>query len=169
MTISKMAELFLLALMASCAASDPDVESSIAVRFIKCIDGDTFTCEIPGAYPPLLKTINVRIRGIDAPELHDKQPEIKRRALEAKDYLEKRLSEAKKIELRKLGKDKYFRILADVYIDGVDIAKEMLDKKLVVPYDGGSKKSIGDEVPGLLPSAFCLPLTRLFIPWESFA
>ena len=133
--------LLLMVNMPSYAASRPLVPDEIVVvHFIKCLDGDTFTCEIPGGYPEsVMKTVNVRIRGIDTPEIHDKRPEVKQRAIEAKEYLEKRLSEAKKIELRKLGKDKYFRILADVFVDDSDIAKEMLEKGLAVPYDGGTK------------------------------
>jgi len=103
--------LFLTVILPSCAISTPDSSDAIEVRYVKCIDGDTFTCEIPGGYPaPVMRIVNVRIRGIDAPELHDKRPDFKQRALDAKAYLEKRLVNAKRIELRRLGKDKYFRV-----------------------------------------------------------
>ena len=120
----------------------PASNEVVAVKFVKCIDGDTFTCEIPEGYPEtVMRIVNVRIRGIDAPELHDKRPEVRQRALDAKDHLEKLLSGAKRIELRRLGKDKYFRILAEVFADGVDVGKALLEKGLAVPYDGGTKSS----------------------------
>ena len=171
--------LLLTAFMPFCAALSPtESNEAVEIRFVKCIDGDTFTCEVPGGYPEsLMKRVNVRIRGIDAPELHDKRPEVKQRALEAKGYLEKRLSEAKKIELSRLGKDKYFRILADVLVDGSDIAKEMLDKSLAVPYDGGTKNpdsfsstSQAPELPfhgEIAGSRYSLLHIFLWRPWSA--
>jgi len=57
--------------------------------------------------------------------------------------------------------------LANVFADGVDVGKELLDKGLAVPYDGGTKKALGDEISGLLPPAFSSPLACRLIPWES--
>lgn len=134
--------LLLAALLPSCAASSTDCGGVIEVRFVRCIDGDTFVCEIPGGRPQeLMGNDSVRIRGIDAPELHDRSPEARQRALESKAYLERRLSEARRIELRCPAKDKYFRILADVFIDGSGVAREMLERGLAAPYSGGARMS----------------------------
>lgn len=138
---------FLAATLPLFGRDAPASNEVVAVKFVKCIDGDTFTCEIPEGYPEtVMRVVNVRIRGIDAPELHDKRPEVRQRALDAKAHLEKRLSDAKRIELRRLGKDKYFRILAEVFADGVDVGKELLEQGLAVPYNGETKTSGLEEL-----------------------
>ncbi|OGV53641.1 MAG: hypothetical protein A2X49_06210 [Lentisphaerae bacterium GWF2_52_8] len=109
-------------LLAGCISAQKTGDA-IEVRYIRCIDGDTFICEIPGAYPPgLMHEVRVRIRGINAPELHDKDPELRRQAEESRVSLSEALSKANKIVLKNIEKDKYFRILADVYLDDVLIS-----------------------------------------------
>ena len=104
-------------------------ESVIAIKLVRCIAGDTFVCDIQdGNLEVFTKNISVRIRGIDTPELNDKRPEMKQLAVEAREYVSKRLASAHKIELKNIGRDKYFRILADVYIDGSKLSEELLSK-----------------------------------------
>jgi endonuclease YncB( thermonuclease family) len=43
------------------------------------------------------------------------------------------------VDLKNVSTEKYGRILADVYVDHVNINKWMLENKLAVPYDGGKK------------------------------
>ena len=45
----------------------------------------------------------------------------------------------KEIILKNLKTEKYGRILADVYLDDLHLNQYMLDKKLAVKYDGGTK------------------------------
>jgi len=66
---------------------------------------------------------------------------VKAKAREAKQYTVKRLREGKKIELLELRRDKYFRILARVMIDGEDLGAELLKAGLAKPYDGGTKET----------------------------
>ena len=102
-------------------------------------DGDTITVEIP-EFPSIIgENIGIRLDGIDTPELTDKRQEIKSIALEAKEYVRRKVSTAKKIEIDNLKRDKYFRIDAKVYIDGLLIQDELLKLKLAKPYDGGTK------------------------------
>jgi len=102
-------------------------------------DGDTITVEIP-EFPSIIgENIGIRLDGIDTPELTDKRQDIKSIALEAREYVRRRVSIAKKIEIDGLKRDKYFRIDAKVYIDGLLIQDELLKLKLAKPYDGGMK------------------------------
>jgi endonuclease YncB( thermonuclease family) len=102
-------------------------------------DGDTITVEIP-EFPSIIgENIGIRLDGIDTPEITDKRQEIKSIALEAKEYVQRKVSAAKKIEIDNLKRDKYFRIVAKVYIDGSLIQDELLKLKLAKPYDGGTK------------------------------
>lgn len=105
----------------------PDV---IVTRLLHVIDGDTFACDIDEHSPIAGKNISVRLRGINTPELRDKDPEIRKSAYEAKERLERLLISAKVIELRNLGRDKYFRIDADVYIDGEPLLPKLNQQDL---------------------------------------
>ena len=49
------------------------------------------------------------------------------------------LRAAKKIELRNMKRGKYFRIVADVYVDGKSLGDMLIKRSLAVPYDGGHK------------------------------
>ena len=44
-----------------------------------------------------------------------------------------------KIVLYNLGRDKYFRLLASVKVDNIDVAEYMIKKGLTKEYDGGKK------------------------------
>ena len=89
-------------------------------------DGDTFRCNLKD-YPGIIgKRIGIRIAGVDTPEMKDKRPHIKKLARKAKQYTVKRLREGKKIELRNMKRGKYFRIVAEVWIDGKSLGEELI-------------------------------------------
>jgi len=97
-------------------------------------DGDTFYVNI-NSFPPLLgNDIGIRIRGIDAPEIKSKVDAECKRALMAKHVASSSLYGAKKIVLKNLTRGKYFRLIADVYFDGVNLAGVLLGKGLVDRY-----------------------------------
>ena len=60
-------------------------------------------------------------------------------ARQAKQFVVAALRSAKVIELRNLRRGKYFRIVADVYVDGQSLAPMLIAKGLGVPYHGGRK------------------------------
>ena len=49
------------------------------------------------------------------------------------------LKNAQRIDLKDASRGKYFRIVAKVEADGVDLAAYLIVKDLAVPYDGGTK------------------------------
>ena len=51
----------------------------------------------------------------------------------------KRLREGKVIELRNMKRGKYFRIVAEVWIDGKSQGEELIELGLAKAYDGGKK------------------------------
>ena len=93
----------------------PDVKVS---RLLRVIDGDTFACDIDEHSAIAGKNISIRLRGINTPELRSKDPEERLSAIFEKQRLSDLLTNARVIELRNIDRDKYFRIDADVYIDG---------------------------------------------------
>lgn len=107
---------------------------------IKVRDGDTFMIDIPNIPDVFGKNIAVRIRGIDTPELNDSREEIRKISIQAKEELEKLLMNAKNITLYNLGRDKYFRLLASVKVDNVDVSKYLIKKGLAKKYNGGKKE-----------------------------
>ena len=112
-------------------------------RVVSVYDGDTIMVDID-EYPPILgQNISVRIFGIDTPEIKSKNPKETERAKQVKDYVQDLLKNAKVVELRNIQKDKYFRILAEVYVDGQSIADLLIKKGYAVPYDGGTKQDWG--------------------------
>ena len=67
----------------------------------------------------------------------------KQRTQEGKKFVVNILSRAKKIELHNVEKGKYFRITADVIVDGKSIKNKLIRSKLVYPYYGGKKRQVG--------------------------
>lgn len=107
--------------------------------YISNYDGDTVKVDIPG-FPPIIgKSINIRIRGIDTPEIRGKCLKEKSKAKKAKKRVHELLVNAKHILLQQMGRGKYFRIVAVIVADGVNIGKTLTKEKLAVSYFGGKK------------------------------
>ena len=109
-------------------------------QVIKVYDGDTITIASKLPYPdsPLYR-FQVRLAGIDCPEIKTKNEDEKAIAVLAKKEMED-LTFQKIVYLTNLQNEKYGRILADVYIDNIHLNKYMVTKKLAVAYDGGTKE-----------------------------
>ena len=60
-------------------------------------------------------------------------------AKRVKYFVEDQLSNAKKINLLNVDRGKYFRILADVEYDGINLTGILIEKGYAIPYDGGTK------------------------------
>lgn len=98
------------------------------------IDGDSFKVDI-AEWPDVVgKGITVRINGIDTPELRGKCSAEKRLAREAKQFTVEILRKAKRVELRNIQRGKYFRLIADVYVDGENLGKRLVKERLAVDY-----------------------------------
>jgi endonuclease YncB( thermonuclease family) len=64
----------------------------------------------------------------------------KQKAKEAQVYLESILKNSEKISLLNVRRDDvYFRIVADVYVDGFSLSQIMIDSGHALPYDGKTK------------------------------
>jgi endonuclease YncB( thermonuclease family) len=120
-------------------AADKVYGSAIVSEITSIYDGDTFRCNIKG-YPSIIgERIGIRIAGIDCPEMRDNRKHIKALAQQAKQYTVKRLREGKEIKLINMHRGKYFRIVAEVIIDGKNLSDELISMGLAKPYDGGKK------------------------------
>jgi len=119
-----------------------DAATFRCVRFDHNYDGDTITFQIPNVHPLIGKNISVRVFGIDTPEMKGKGPCEKERAKEARDLVGSLLKSAKRVDLANLQRDKYFRILAEVMVDGSALSQKLIAAKLAYPYEGGTKEKI---------------------------
>lgn len=116
--------------------------SVIVSEVTSIYDGDTFRANIK-EYPEVIGyRIGIRINGIDTPEMRGKCAKEKTLAKSAKQFTVEKLRAAKKIELRNMKRGKYFRIVADVYVDGNNLGEMLIAKGLAVPYDGGRKAKV---------------------------
>jgi micrococcal nuclease len=112
----------------------------VSAQVLRIVDGDTVEVS---AYPWPQQRIDVlvRIRGIDAPELHGKCEGERVKALRAKNRLVEFLNDQPQVILTDISGDKYFgRVLANLGLsDGQDAASVLILEGLVQPYDGGKK------------------------------
>lgn len=108
---------------------------------IKVYDGDTITIASKLPYPesPLYR-FSVRLNGIDCPEIKGKDNNEKQCAQIAKNEVID-LVLNKEIHLKNIQTEKYGRILADVYINNLHVNQHLIEKRLAVKYDGGTKIS----------------------------
>jgi len=110
-------------------------------KVISVYDGDTFRVDIDSLPPIVGKNIPIRVNGVDTPEIRGKCQYEKDLALEARDFVRGKLANAKEIKLTNLQRGKYFRVVANVVVDGVSLEQELLDNELAYEYSGGKKLS----------------------------
>ncbi len=114
-------------------------EDFTAVTYHTCYDGDTCTFTIPGLPEVFGQRIGVRLAGIDTAEMRSKCDRERTLAIQARDLVRNMLSRASQITLRDVSRGKYFRLVAQIEADGVNVSQRLLERGLAVPYDGGTK------------------------------
>lgn len=133
-----MLKFIILLLFTSTIYSSESI--NLDTKVISVYDGDTFTIEKKDITN---KNYKVRIRDIDTPELgwRGKCIEENIASKNAKEYLEQNILN-KQIKLINLGTDKYGRLLADVYLNNINIGQELVNKHYAVIYKITDKKPI---------------------------
>jgi micrococcal nuclease len=102
------------------------------LRHAVAIDGDTIRV--------LHLRSNVRILGLDTPELRGKCPAEKEKARQAKARMQELIDDGITLKFDRRKTDKYGRLLAHVTdATGRDVAVVMIDEGLARPYDGGKR------------------------------
>ena len=107
--------------------------------YVSNYDGDTIKFDLPGLHPIIGKKINIRVNGIDTPEIRGKCEQEKYSAEQAKEMVADILKDAEKIDLKNMERGKYFRIAADVFVDGESLADILIESGMAVRYEGGKK------------------------------
>ena len=137
---------FSLSLLALCLGvlsvqAEPEYGMVTASKVISVYDGDTFRVDIDSLPPIVGKNIPIRLNGVDTPEIRGKCEHEKDLAIKARDFVRNKLANAKEIKLNNLQRGKYFRVVANVMVDGVSLEQELLDKEFAYKYTGGKKSS----------------------------
>ena len=113
-------------------------------KLLDVTDGDTIKVRATIWIKTFMDT-NVRIYGIDTPELSGKCDNERYLAQQAKKFVEETLGSATEIYLDGITNDKYGgRVVSTVLYKNPkgktrNIAKDLIKQGLAVPYDGGTK------------------------------
>ena len=106
---------------------------------ISIYDGDTIRVNIDNLPPIIGQNIRIRLSNIDTPEIKGQCLREKKLALIARDRLRQLVNNAHVIEIHNLQRGKYFRIVADLMLDGENASEMLVREKLGVTYNGGKK------------------------------
>ncbi len=88
-------------------------------------DGDTFRAFLPHYE----KDQRVRVRGVDTAEIKGQCPYEKKLAIRAREFTKNFLRKGT-VYLRNISRDRYKRILADVYVDNKNLAEALIANEL---------------------------------------
>jgi len=113
----------------------------VVEKYISAYDGDTFRVDVAEIHPLIGRNMPIRLRGVDTPEIRGKCDQEKALAIKARDFVRELLADAETIVLINIDRGKYFRIVADVSVDGVDLGETLIENGLGRLYDGGKKES----------------------------
>lgn len=142
--VCRMKHLFALLLI--CIAAAPAgaaqrdrLPGPVSGEVLEVVDGDTLRVRLHIWLGQELDTL-VRVRGIDAPELHGKCAAERKKAAAARDALAQ-LVAGGHVELRDIRHEKYAgRVLAETHaITGEEVGKTLLENGLVRRYNGGKR------------------------------
>ena len=107
--------------------------------YVRNYDGDTITFNLPLLHPLIGDKISIRVNGIDTPEIKGKCEKEKYNSQQAKEMAADILRDAKQITLKNMERGKYFRVVADVFVDEENLADMLIEAGMAVRYDGGKK------------------------------
>jgi micrococcal nuclease len=111
----------------------------VGAVYIRNYDGDTITFNLPGLHPIIGENISIRVNGIDTPEIKGKCGKEKYDAKQAKKMVADILKGAEQVNIRNMERGKYFRIAADVIVDGESLGAMLIRAGMAIRYDGGKK------------------------------
>ena len=127
---------------ASQVASGGDIFTFTPEEIVSIYDGDTFKIDLAGVHPLFGDDVSVRLFGVDTPEMRGSEDRVKVLAEKARNLTKQALMGAEKIELKNPQRGKYFRIIADVYVDGKSLAALLMKAGLGKAYDGQGAKPV---------------------------
>jgi len=115
--------------------------TSVLVKHI--IDGDTFVANVLLDDGTSVKSVSVRLRNVDTPEIHGQCDSEIKKANAAKRRLGELIPVGSVVEIKNIKDDKYAgRIDANVFDSrGRDVGSILVKEKIGRPYSGGKRLS----------------------------
>lgn len=110
-----------------------DSKEIVVAKLRKIFDGSSFWVDIKGYSAVVGEYIGVRINNVDVPMLTDYRPEERAKAIQARDFVKRKLAEGERIVLKNVRPGQFYNIVADVYVDGNNLASELIEKGLGKP------------------------------------
>lgn len=117
-----------------------DYGNVVIKDILSVYDGDTFRVNIQQWPKVIGENTPIRIKGVDTPEIRTQCKFEKDLAIKAKLFTQTKLVNATVVELKNIERGKYFRLLADVYIDGESLASLLINAGYGYSYDGGKRQ-----------------------------
>lgn len=117
------------------------LRSGHPAEVLRVFDGDTFEARVR-IWPGMDVTTKVRLRNVDAPEMHARCEDERAKAIAARDALAQMLTEGG-VGVARIGQDKYGgRVDADVStLRTADIGEALIARGLARRYTGGRRES----------------------------
>ncbi len=135
--------LLLFPLIGNAKKNKDILRHSYPIQVIKVIDGDTISVRVP-IWLGQMKEIDIRLKGVDTPEIQGRCHKEIQKAKKAKRFVKKWVKR-KTLYIKNIEPDKYgSRVLADLYHRKSNpqyLSKLLLKKGLAKPYYGGQKLS----------------------------
>ena len=110
-----------------------DVTKFKCVQFIKNIDADTFTVNIPHLHPILGTKIKIMLPDVKAPSVNAKNKCAKKIGREGQSFANNLLKNAKYIEVVSAKRARKFAISGEIIFDNKNLKEILLKKGYVVP------------------------------------
>lgn len=128
-----------LALIPVAACGADEVAGPVEATVMRVIDGDTFVAQAH-IWPGQTVSVSVRIRGIDAPEIHSRCAAEKAAGQRARMALQAMLRDTP-VRISNIGGGKYYgRVLADVTTaSGRQVGSTLVREALARVYAGGRR------------------------------
>jgi len=111
---------------------------NVWAKIVHVYDGDTVHAVFSLPNSSTIYKYKLRLAHIDTPELRSKNIKEIKKANEAKKVVENMILN-KIVYLELEGEDKYGRILANIYINNINLNQYLLDNKYAYRYEGRTK------------------------------
>jgi len=112
------------------------------VEYIRNYDGDTLKVNIKGIHPLLGRNISIRLADIDTAEIGGSKKCEQEMAKLAQSCVENLIIGSDRVDIKNAQRGKYFRVVADVYLEGFHLNTLLLKLGLAVHYSGGKRPDV---------------------------
>jgi micrococcal nuclease len=111
---------------------------NVWAKIVHVYDGDTVHAVFSLPNSSTIYKYKLRLAHIDTPELKSKNKNEVKKAIEAKKVVEDMILD-KIVYLELEGEDKYGRILANIFINNINLNQHLIDNKYAYKYEGRTK------------------------------